>query len=265
MAQQRAPAYPTFEQFPVERESIHCAAAKFETPQQERDRTWFQNMERRMPTFAGHYCAVEMPCGPDCWRIGMVDARTGKLHGSPFRTRESPFFLPPPNWNSQQPRYTGSSRLMIVPNVCPNVPESCGTFYFLWEGNAFRQIARKPVSAVAVIPARSPLIGKWEGFWTGVTQTYPSTIAITQGRNSELSGTFIEQGPKPKRLAIRRITISMADQSAVRFEMEGNCWNLQVDEDDPNRLGGVWNAGPCTQLGIGGGARLFAVEARRIP
>lgn len=269
-AQTGTVAYPKSLDYPVtDLYSGKTAKLQYETAEHEKYRGELRIAEIRMPTFAGHYIVVEMFCGVNCERLAVVDAQTGKIHGSPFRSADSEFALPPPSWDFRQPEYNVYSRLMTVPNVCPRGPGSCATFFFLWENDKFRLIARKPVSAVPVIPDRSPFIGIWEGSW-GYTNGFEDIIhafrlEIRETRDSRLVGSYVHKslGPKAKRQSIRRITQAKADKSAYRMEIGGNCWNARLRMD--RTLAGCWNGEPCNAAtGLGGGARLIAFEAKRV-
>jgi hypothetical protein len=46
------------------------------------------------------------------------------------------------------------------------------------------------------------------------------------------------------------------------MEISDNCWNIGIEGDT---MSGYWNGGPCAPTGIGVGARLIRLEAKRMP
>ena len=231
------------------------------TAEQERLRGELQIAAVRRPTFAGQYIVVLMECEAACKKAAIVDARDGTIYPSPFGTADSPYALPTPNWDAQWPRFTSISKLFVVPNVCPEGPASCGSFGFVWEENRFRLVHKLPVSAQPVIPARSPLLGRWKGEWSytnGVEViSKPFVLTFTE-KGGRVRGSYSEAGGK--RRSIDRLTATKVDLSTYRMEMQGACWNVEVAGDS---LDGMWNGGPCAGSGLGVGARLIALHAVR--
>jgi hypothetical protein len=83
-------------------------------------------------------------------------------------------------------------------------------------------------------------------------------------RKKSIAGTFHELDRKRKTFRMLDLVETRADKSSYRMNIDGNCWNVGLDEERADLLTGVWNGGPCTVIGIGGGARLISCEARRI-
>lgn len=231
------------------------------TAEQERLRGELQIAAVRRPTFAGQYIVVLMECEAACKKAAIVDARDGTIYPSPFGTADSPYALPPPNWDAQWPRFMSLSKLFVVPNVCPGGPASCGSYGFVWEENRFRLVHKVAASATPVIPARSPLVGRWKGEWSytnGVEViSKPFVLTFTE-KGGRVRGSYSEAGGKGS--SIDRLTATKVDLSTYRMEIQGACWNVGVAGDS---LDGMWNGGPCTSLGLGVGARLIALHAVR--
>lgn len=80
-----------------------------------------------------------------CFRLVIVDLNTGVVHSSPFANKESQFALPPSNWDWRQPQYW----------ACKQIVDRSQRL----SGRAIQFSARP------VIPARSPILGAWEGEW----------------------------------------------------------------------------------------------------
>lgn len=231
------------------------------TAEQERLRGELQIAAIRRPTFAGQYIVVLMECEAACKKAAIVDARDGTIYPSPFGTADSPYALPPPNWDGQWPRFTSVSKLFVVPNVCPEGPASCGTFGFVWEENRFRLVHKVAVSATPMIPARSPLVGRWKGEWSytnGVEVISKQFVLSFVEKGGRVRGSYSEAGGK--RSSIDRLTATKVDLSTYRMEIQGACWNVGVAGDS---LDGMWNGGPCAGSGLGVGARLIELHAVR--
>jgi hypothetical protein len=236
---------------------------KFVTEEQERYRKELSVVSIRQPNFAGHYSVIEIRCGLRCEKIAIVDGIDGAIYPSPFRTTDSEFALPPPTWDFQQPRYISLSNLMIVPNVCPDGPSSCGTFYFIWENKRFKLLKQIKVSAIPIIPEQSPLIGKWEGHWgyTNGVENIAKRFRLTfREQAHRITGRYKGEESRSSK-AIRNVIATKADLSTYRMEIDGACWNIAIDGD---KLSGMWNGGPCSPIGIGVGARLILLDAIRV-
>lgn len=213
-----------------------------------------------IPNFAGQYVVVKVFCNPACQKIAVVDARDGTVYPSPFQSKESAFALPPPTWDIEEPMHVRQSKLLIVPNVCPEGPSACGTYYFVWEENRFRLIRKVPVSAVPIIPQKSPLLGSWKGKWSytnGVEERTQHFTLLFVEKFGRLRGSYSD----PRSSAIKGLVATKVDKSTYRMEILGNCWNVSVDRD---QMSGLWNGGACGPMGMGAGARLIGLRADRV-
>jgi hypothetical protein len=212
------------------------------------------------PNFAGQYVVVKLFCNPACQRIAVVDARDGTVYASPFQTKESAFALPPPTWDIEEPTHVRQSKLLIVPNVCPEGPSACGTYCFVWEENRFRLIRKVPVSAVPIIPEKSPLLGSWKGKWS-YTNGYEEPTQHFTLRFVEKSGRIRGSYTEARSTAIKGLVATKVDKSTYRMEILGDCWKVSVDRD---KLSGLMNGGACGATGMGAGARLSELRAERV-
>jgi hypothetical protein len=223
----------------------------------------------RMPNFAGNYVVMEWFCGELCARVAIIDARAGTIHPSPFKTADSAFALPLARTDFQRPEYRLNSKLLVVRNACPEGFPKCATYYFVWENNTFRQVQRVPVKVpdevAPPIPRRSPLSGEWEGTWSYANGTNDPTHRFQftfEDRSGRLTGTYIDLDDKQKRqVQVEKLAPTSADKSTYRMEIEGDCWNVRIEGDS---MSGMWNGGECSVIGIGPGARLIGLEAKRV-
>jgi hypothetical protein len=84
---------------------------------------------------------------------------------------------------------------------------------------------------------------------------------IFNQKAGRLTGTFISLGQKASR-GVKKLTATKPDLSTYRMEISDNCWNIGIEGDT---MSGYWNGGPCAPTGIGVGARLIRLEAKRMP
>lgn len=96
------------------------------------------------PNFAGHYTIVEWGCGTDCGEMAIVDAKTGRIFQPPFAGSRSSYFSYPTRF-SMPPQFRLASRLFIMPDICADNVAVCGTYYFVFENNRWREIHREPL------------------------------------------------------------------------------------------------------------------------
>lgn len=96
------------------------------------------------PNFAGRYVVVKWGCGTDCGEMAIVDATTGHIYQPPFAQKRDGYFWYPTRF-SMPPQYRLDSRLFIMPNICADNVADCGTYYFVWEDNRWRQVHWEPL------------------------------------------------------------------------------------------------------------------------
>ncbi len=86
----------------------------------------------RRPNFAGRYRLATWGCGSGCTAGAVLDKRTGITTELPFAAHR----LMGTTYNPLQ--FRADSRLLIVSGSLNEERE--GTFYFLWDGKAFREL-----------------------------------------------------------------------------------------------------------------------------
>jgi hypothetical protein len=102
------------------------------------------SVARPGPNFAGQYTIVNWGCGTDCGEMAIVDAETGRIYQPPFASKGSAYFCYPTRF-TEPPRYRLNSRLFIMPDICSGGVAMCGTYYFVWENNRWREVQREPL------------------------------------------------------------------------------------------------------------------------
>jgi len=150
------------------------------------------------------------------------------------------------------------------------------------------------LAAIAVLALASvasepdPLVGKWEGSWEYATfmQGHVGTFRmVISGNSSRLKGRFTSLDYKVihgerksansdemvfianvrrinRTSSVRKITRLAGEPPYYRWEADGFCRNVTLDG---NTISGLINGGPCAPSGIGSGARLIQVSAKRVP
>lgn len=106
-----------------------------------------------------------------------------------------------------------------------------------------------------------PLELKPNGSYPEIVTPFELRLAVKAGK---LTGTLVIVDRKARKIRIKN---SQCDQDGCSFEVMDNAdcevmaWRVERVE---TRLEGNRNSGPLTPLGIGAGARLFRITARRI-
>jgi hypothetical protein len=228
----------------------------------------FTAMQR--PNFAGRFVAVSWPCGTECTKMAIVDGKTGTIYPPPLNNSSWAFGLPIAQQYYANPDYRADSRLFILKHGCPEGPESpCNDYYFVWENNDFKLVRMVPFTipgqVAPVVPAKSSLAGTWEGSWSysngreTSTHRFRLTFADRSGR---LTGAYVEVDGNPKQShRVQKLVPTSFDNSTYRMEVQGDCWNIQIEG---NAMSGMLNGGKCSAIGIGSGARLIELEAKKI-
>ena len=144
------------------------------------------------------------------------------------------------------------------------------------------------VLAVAVFGEEpDPLVGKWEGGWeysTGMQGHVGTFRFVIAGTASRLKGRFTSLEDKEleaerksesseemvvkehvrrvnRTVSMQKITRTAQSPPSYRWDADGSCWNVTLEG---NALSGIRNGGPCAPAGIGPGARLISVSAKRV-
>jgi hypothetical protein len=133
-----AAGIPRFSDFPPDRKANgRPARIELSAPFQRKFRTRIQGESKLDPNFASHYRIAEWGCGSSCVSLAVIDLSTGAVYDGPIRTlgygvrRRY-------EGGEKELEYTVSSRLMIA-RGCPD-DTRCGTYYFDWVNNRFRQL-----------------------------------------------------------------------------------------------------------------------------
>jgi hypothetical protein len=140
---------PRFQDFTVkEAWSGPPADLKLTTQSERMFRTKLANAAKDPPNFAGHYRITYWGCGSNCSAGALIDLRTGTVYQPPLAKPNGSGWE---RWIECTACFEGAdnqfhldSRLMIVrcgqnysERLQKNTPD---TYYFLWEGNQFRQL-----------------------------------------------------------------------------------------------------------------------------
>ena len=140
---------PAFEDYKVD--SVfkgHPAPVDFgPTPGWRSFRTVLREGARFGPDFAGHMTVVTWGCGSDCVQFAVVDARTGRIYGSPVST-------------SADVDGRLDSRLLVIGRVnCPDTADATSPPYAIfleWTGTSLSLIDSLP-NATICTPPPAPL------------------------------------------------------------------------------------------------------------
>jgi len=97
------------------------------------------------PNFAGHYTIAEWGCGSGCMSSAVVDAVTGKVFAAPFRILSMPLAESEGGHEYQGAVYQLNSRLFIADGCAEET--NCGTYYYEWSDNKFKQLRFDPAPA----------------------------------------------------------------------------------------------------------------------
>jgi hypothetical protein len=94
----------------------------------------------KTPNFAGHYFVIRWGCGSNCLMMAVVDAKTGKVHGSPMPGHGTGFFLNMDPTVDVDIDFHPDSRLMILRNGCLGARSKCGVYYVHFTDGQFHLI-----------------------------------------------------------------------------------------------------------------------------
>jgi hypothetical protein len=130
---------PKFEDYPVSEEWQGPASPVQLNSREERlFRTYLTEASKKKADFANHYRFVMWGCGTQCVGGALIDLGTGKVFQPPLASQASgeEHWIFCTNWDKAHGlAYHTDSRLFILP---------CGyeVYYFTWEADRFRQVAR---------------------------------------------------------------------------------------------------------------------------
>jgi hypothetical protein len=158
-AQAADKAAPRFEQYPTPDTFQGTSASPIlETAEQRRYRTrirngvqlgegvwtgsWRNPMKSHGPNFAGHYFVIRWGCGSQCVMMAVVDAKTGKVFGSPLRGDGPEFNVSMDPLSEFEIDFKPTSSLMVLRNGCAGSRIDCGVYYFKWQENRWTLLKR---------------------------------------------------------------------------------------------------------------------------
>ncbi len=102
--------------------------------------SWRNPIPHKTPNFAGHYFVIRWGCGSDCLMMAVVDAKTGKVHGSPLPGPSIGFVLEMDPLTDREIEFQPDSRLMILRNACRTARSECGVYYFHLTDGQFHRL-----------------------------------------------------------------------------------------------------------------------------
>ena len=102
--------------------------------------SWRKPVPHKTPNFAGHYFVIRWGCGSNCLMMAVVDAKTGKVHGSPIPGQGTGLFVNMDPSSDVEIDFRPDSRLMILRNACRVARSQCGVYYFHFTDGQFQLI-----------------------------------------------------------------------------------------------------------------------------
>lgn len=136
-----------------------------------------------------------------------------------------------------------------------------------------------PSASIAQTDAFAALIGAWEGEWK-ITQgtediagkfrvTFSVSSPAPEGHfmNLELTRTRLDGKPSVNKAKLSRrdykvekLQALSADPPRYRWFAAENCWNVEIKA---GQMEGFFNAGPCSNMGMGAGVRAVDFVAKK--
>jgi hypothetical protein len=104
--------------------------------------SWKNPIKSSGPNFAGHYLVIRWGCGTNCMMMAIVDARSGRVHGSPLSGVGSELYLPMDPLSDVEIDFRRTSSLMVLRNACKDARQECGLYYFNWSNDQFVLLKR---------------------------------------------------------------------------------------------------------------------------
>ena len=133
---------PTFEQFKADEKFTGTPAVPvLRTRMQQNFRTVIREAAQSGPNFAGHYTLAEWGCGAGCVSMAVIDNKTGRAFDGPFVLLGYDLGYSYEG-GEEQLEFRLDSRLVIA-RGCPG-EKDCGTYYYEWTGEQFKQIRKSP-------------------------------------------------------------------------------------------------------------------------
>jgi hypothetical protein len=103
-------------------------------------KTVIQNAAKEPVNFAGRYILAAWGCGAGCVMAAAIDAKSGRVTSLPFTVSDWPLDV------SEPLSYHASSCLLVV-HGSRNESTEHGTYYYTFDGTAFKLRASKPDSS----------------------------------------------------------------------------------------------------------------------
>ena len=145
---------PTFDQYKIRAAPFKGKPALpvLRTTEDRQFRTMIRTGAAKGPNFAGGYTVVEWGCGGGCVSVVVVDAATGEIHPAPFKTLAWALRKYEGKYKSnddkfEQLAYKLDSRLLVA-RGCLDESEKCASYFWEWDGKAFRLV--KTIPAVEI-------------------------------------------------------------------------------------------------------------------
>jgi hypothetical protein len=129
---------PHFIQFPANTARVIAPVElKLTTIFQKHFKTQIVRQSKGPPNFAGIFRVAEWGCGSSCVSIAVINLRSGLVYDGPFVVLG---YGEPHKYEGgdAELEYKTSSRLLVA-RGCPE-DRNCGTYYFEWTGDHFRQL-----------------------------------------------------------------------------------------------------------------------------
>ena len=156
---------PRFEDFPATPSSlVHHAPLKLNLRAERMFKTRLTEAAAKAPNFAGNLRSVGWGCGSNCGAGAVIDLETGTVYQPPLAAGKKGW----ERWALTCGMFDGAgwwgridSRLLIVrcgktwvERINSIVPD---TYYFVWEGNRFRQLLKIPADQADLPKDAMPL------------------------------------------------------------------------------------------------------------
>ena len=143
---------PRFENYPVSQSwSGTPAPIRLMTGAERTFRTRLMNAAKEPANFAGHYRFEIWGCGAECISGAIIDLETGNVFSPPLANEHSRalhFSVCQSAYEDSGVDFRVNSRLLVLrcglnysERLQTNVPDA---YYFVWEGNKFKQILHIP-------------------------------------------------------------------------------------------------------------------------
>lgn len=136
-----SPSVPAFNAYPAKVETKHTVPSlTFADARARQYRTVIRNAAKGPIDFAGHFILATWGCGAGCIMAAAIDTTSGRVTSLPFAVSDWPMDVPEPL------SYRADSCLLVVKGS-RNESDEHGTYYYVFDGKAFRLRASEPMAA----------------------------------------------------------------------------------------------------------------------